>query len=137
MRRAWVIVDGNDACADVAYRLSDVVAIYPITPSSSMAEAADAWAAAGRSDRPWLSTSCWFALGPGATERLHGYARNYLATFGDAAASAMAGLCRLDDAGRIRETLDALTEAGCDEFVLVPTTDDVSELERLRTALGA
>ncbi len=48
MSRSWVIADGNDACASVAYRLSDVVAIYPITPSSSMAEAADAWAAARR-----------------------------------------------------------------------------------------
>ena len=44
----WITVDGNEACADVAYQLSDVVAIYPITPSSSMAEAADAWSAARR-----------------------------------------------------------------------------------------
>jgi pyruvate-ferredoxin/flavodoxin oxidoreductase len=48
MTGQWTTVDGNDACASVAYRLSDVIAIYPITPSSSMAEAADAWAAAGR-----------------------------------------------------------------------------------------
>jgi pyruvate-ferredoxin/flavodoxin oxidoreductase len=48
MPAAWATVDGNDACADVAYRLSDVIAIYPITPSSSMAEDADAWAASGR-----------------------------------------------------------------------------------------
>ena len=48
MAGSWVTVDGNDACASVAYRLSDVIAIYPITPSSSMAEAADAWAAAKR-----------------------------------------------------------------------------------------
>ena len=48
MTGQWITVDGNDACADVAYRVSDVIAIYPITPSSSMAEAADAWAAAGR-----------------------------------------------------------------------------------------
>ena len=48
MAGVWTTVDGNDACADIAYRLSDVIAIYPITPSSSMAEAADAWAAAGR-----------------------------------------------------------------------------------------
>src|SRR5215212_562940 len=41
----WTTVDGNDACARVAYQLSDVIAIYPITPSSSMAESADAWAA--------------------------------------------------------------------------------------------
>jgi pyruvate-ferredoxin/flavodoxin oxidoreductase len=44
----WITVDGNDACSAVAYQLSDVIAIYPITPSSSMAENADAWAAAGR-----------------------------------------------------------------------------------------
>jgi pyruvate-ferredoxin/flavodoxin oxidoreductase len=48
MAGQWVTVDGNDACAGVAYQLSDVIAIYPITPSSSMAEAADAWAAAQR-----------------------------------------------------------------------------------------
>ncbi len=43
--RTWVTIDGNEACARVAYQLSDVIAIYPITPSSSMAEAADAWSA--------------------------------------------------------------------------------------------
>jgi pyruvate-ferredoxin/flavodoxin oxidoreductase len=43
-----LIVDGNEACAAVAYQLSDVIAIYPITPSSTMAERADAWAAGGR-----------------------------------------------------------------------------------------
>ena len=48
MQRLWTMVDGNEACAAVAYQLSDVIAIYPITPSSSMAESADAWAAAGR-----------------------------------------------------------------------------------------
>jgi pyruvate-ferredoxin/flavodoxin oxidoreductase len=48
MAGQWITVDGNDACASVAYRLSDVIAIYPITPSSSMAEAADAWSAAKR-----------------------------------------------------------------------------------------
>ena len=39
------ICDGNEAVADVAYRLSEVVAIYPITPSSPMAEHCDEWAA--------------------------------------------------------------------------------------------
>jgi len=48
MPGVWTTVDGNEACAEVAYRLSDVIAIYPITPSSSMAESADAWSAAGR-----------------------------------------------------------------------------------------
>jgi pyruvate-ferredoxin/flavodoxin oxidoreductase len=44
----WTILDGNDACSNIAYQLSDVVAIYPITPSSGMAESADAWSAAKR-----------------------------------------------------------------------------------------
>ena len=44
----WDTVDGNEAAASVAYRLSEVIAIYPITPASTMAEACDAWAAVGR-----------------------------------------------------------------------------------------
>ena len=41
-------MDGNTAAAHVAYAFSDVAAIYPITPSSSMAEIADTWSAYGR-----------------------------------------------------------------------------------------
>jgi pyruvate-ferredoxin/flavodoxin oxidoreductase len=48
MDREWVCVDGNEAAARIAYALSEVIAIYPITPASPMAEAADDWAAAGR-----------------------------------------------------------------------------------------
>ena len=43
-----VILDGNEAAASVAYRLSEVIAIYPITPSSPMAERADQWRAEGK-----------------------------------------------------------------------------------------
>ena len=45
MSRILVTLDGNEACARVAYQLSEVIAIYPITPSSTMAESADAWSA--------------------------------------------------------------------------------------------
>ena len=41
-------IDGNTAASHVAYAFSDVAAIYPITPSSPMAEVADEWSAAGR-----------------------------------------------------------------------------------------
>jgi pyruvate-ferredoxin/flavodoxin oxidoreductase len=44
----FVTVDGNEAAASVAHRLSDVIAIYPITPSSAMGELADEWSAARR-----------------------------------------------------------------------------------------
>jgi len=45
MTRTKVTIDANEAVANVAYRLSEVVAIYPITPSSGMGEFADQWAA--------------------------------------------------------------------------------------------
>ncbi len=43
-----VILDGNEAAASVAYRLAEVVAIYPITPSSPMAEWCDQWKSEGK-----------------------------------------------------------------------------------------
>ena len=43
-------VDGNTAVSHIAYAFSDVAAIYPITPSSPMAEVADEWAAHGRTN---------------------------------------------------------------------------------------
>ena len=46
--KQMVIMDGNEAAASVAYRLAEVVAIYPITPSSPMAEWADQWRSEGK-----------------------------------------------------------------------------------------
>ncbi len=46
--RQMMSIDGNTAATHVAYAFSDVAAIYPITPSSTMGEIADAWAAHGR-----------------------------------------------------------------------------------------
>jgi len=48
MKSTLMTMDGNTAAAHVAYALSDVAAIYPITPSSVMGEVCDDWAAAGR-----------------------------------------------------------------------------------------
>jgi pyruvate-ferredoxin/flavodoxin oxidoreductase len=47
MARNKVTIDGNEAVAYVAYRLNEVIAIYPITPSSTMGELADEWASKG------------------------------------------------------------------------------------------
>ena len=44
----YATLDGNEAVARVAYPLSEVIAIYPITPSSPMGEWADAWASEHR-----------------------------------------------------------------------------------------
>ncbi len=50
MTRRTILVDGNEAAASVAHRSNEVIAIYPITPSSPMGEHADAWSAAGRTN---------------------------------------------------------------------------------------
>jgi len=48
MKRPVLTIDGNEATTSVAHRLSEVIAIYPITPSSTMGEFADEWSAKGR-----------------------------------------------------------------------------------------
>ncbi|HQK25718.1 MAG TPA: pyruvate:ferredoxin (flavodoxin) oxidoreductase, partial [Synergistaceae bacterium] len=48
MSRPKVVVDGNEAAAHVAHKVSEVIAIYPITPSSPMGEWSDEWSSQGR-----------------------------------------------------------------------------------------
>jgi len=50
MKRTIRTIDGNEATAYVAHKLSEVIAIYPITPSSSMGELADEWSVKGRTN---------------------------------------------------------------------------------------
>ena len=50
-----ITIDGNEAAASVAFRVSEVIAIYPITPSSPMAEHCDEWASRGK-------TNLWGAI---------------------------------------------------------------------------
>ena len=46
--KEFLTCDGNQAAAHVSYMFTEVAAIYPITPSSTMAEYVDDWSAAGR-----------------------------------------------------------------------------------------
>ncbi|MFI5345568.1 MAG: pyruvate:ferredoxin (flavodoxin) oxidoreductase [Elusimicrobiota bacterium] len=68
-------LEGNEAVARVAYAFSEVVAIYPITPSSAMGESADAWSAAGRKNL-WnqVPTVIEMQSEAGASGTLHGAA---------------------------------------------------------------
>ena len=50
MKRPMKTMDGNHAAAHVSYAYTDVAAIYPITPSSVMAEATDEWATQNRTN---------------------------------------------------------------------------------------
>src|SRR5947207_5717276 len=48
MTNRMVTIDGNEAAAYVAYKTNEVIAIYPITPSSAMGASSDEWAAKGK-----------------------------------------------------------------------------------------
>ena len=50
MLRKMKTLDGNEAAASIAYRVNEICAIYPITPSSTMGELADQWASEGRTN---------------------------------------------------------------------------------------
>ena len=66
-------IDGNEAAVSVAYRLNEVCCIYPITPSSPMAELADEWASKGRQNL-WHSVPAVLEMQSegGAAGALHG-----------------------------------------------------------------
>jgi len=73
MSRSMVTIDGNEAAAHVAYHTSEVIAIYPITPSSPMGEFADEWAAKGHANL-WgiIPTVLEMQSEGGAAGALHG-----------------------------------------------------------------
>jgi pyruvate-ferredoxin/flavodoxin oxidoreductase len=50
VQKTWACIDGNEAAARVAHAVSEVIAIYPITPASPMGEFSDAWSAAGKTN---------------------------------------------------------------------------------------
>ncbi len=50
MERKMITIDGNEATAWIGHKLSEVIAIYPITPSSGMGEYADAWSSQGKTN---------------------------------------------------------------------------------------
>ena len=95
-----------------------------------------AWKDAGRTEKPHISASLWYALGDGAAERVHDYAYKYLSIFGDGIAKMMADAAVVSTPAAVREAVEAAAAAGCDELFFVPTTTDVTELDRTREALG-
>jgi len=73
MTRKMITTDANEAVAHVAYRLNEVIAIYPITPSSGMGELSDAWAAV-RTPNIWgtVPLVCEMQSEGGAAGAVHG-----------------------------------------------------------------
>lgn len=50
IEKKTVVIEGNESAASVAFRASEVIAIYPITPASAMGELSDEWAVHGRTN---------------------------------------------------------------------------------------
>jgi alkanesulfonate monooxygenase SsuD/methylene tetrahydromethanopterin reductase-like flavin-dependent oxidoreductase (luciferase family) len=122
-------------------RWADGIAGFEMDPSDrALAEGRErmdrAWADAGREAPPYRMTSFWFALGPDGPDRLRAYARRYLGVFGAELADALADGCTVSSPAALRGAVEAMVELGYDEVQLVPTTADLTELDRLAEALG-
>jgi len=71
--RPKLTVDANEGVANVAYRLNEVMAIYPITPSSPMAEFCDQWVSEGKKNLWAPSRRSWRLQSEGgAVGSVHG-----------------------------------------------------------------
>ena len=92
--------------------------------------ARQAWQTAGRDTAPRQVGGFWFSLADGAQARLSEYVFDYLRVFGDDAARAMSSMMNRSNPDAVRESLDAMEAAGCEETFLVPATADVAEVER-------
>lgn len=96
----------------------------------------EAWKDAGRSGAPYRLSGFWFALGPGAEDRLRRFVARYLGYFGDDLASATAAGVRTWSARAIGDALKAFEDIGTDEMTLVPVSDGIDQVDRLADLLG-
>ena len=74
--------------------------------------AVDAWKEAGKTTRPFVSTTCWYALGPDAESVLKSYVYDYMAIFGDRAARAMADRQVVSSEEALHRACETIAETG-------------------------
>jgi alkanesulfonate monooxygenase SsuD/methylene tetrahydromethanopterin reductase-like flavin-dependent oxidoreductase (luciferase family) len=98
---------------------------------ASFRSAEAAWIAAGRTDAPRLTTGVFVSLGPGAEETLRNFAGEYLGVFGPEIAKMLADAMTVYTPERLRSTIDAMADVGCDELILVPADTDPTLLARI------
>ena len=90
-------------------------------------QARQAWKAADREDEPRMMALGYVSLGPDGRDRAQSYLRAYYAFAGPKAEMAANGA--ITDPGRLRDTIAAYAEAGCDELILFPCTTDPGQLD--------
>lgn len=118
-----------------AARWADGLAGFSFGPSiaeidGAFEHARGAWRELGR-PAPQLTTSFWYALGPDARAQLDAYLRRYLNFMGADVAENLLPLVTTTSAQALRDALRALRDLGTDEVILVPTTHEPDEVDRV------
>jgi alkanesulfonate monooxygenase SsuD/methylene tetrahydromethanopterin reductase-like flavin-dependent oxidoreductase (luciferase family) len=93
-----------------------------------------AWEKAGREGSPKIVCLAYFALGSGAEELASGYLNDYYG-FAPPYAQLVARNACVGEA-KLAETIDTLTEIGCDEVLFAPCGSSIDQLKELRTVVG-
>jgi alkanesulfonate monooxygenase SsuD/methylene tetrahydromethanopterin reductase-like flavin-dependent oxidoreductase (luciferase family) len=95
-----------------------------------------AWTEHGRSGSPRKLSSFFYALGSDADQQMDEYVQRYLGIFGKDVAEAMAKECVATSPATLRDLLNKFEDLGTDDLVLVPTSDDPNEIDRISDLLG-
>ena len=93
----------------------------------------DAWEAAGRTVRPYLMNSLWFALGDNGQQLLNDSANHYLGA--PPGPTTPMGTLPVHSADGVKTAVDNCREAGFDELMFIPVNDDIRQLDLLEAAL--
>jgi alkanesulfonate monooxygenase SsuD/methylene tetrahydromethanopterin reductase-like flavin-dependent oxidoreductase (luciferase family) len=124
-----------------AARWADGICGFSFGPSAAEISgqfelARSAWKEEGRDAPPRLVTSFWFALGPRARQQLDGYLERYLNFLGPDAARRLAPTVTVTSGAALVQAARMCADLGCDELILVPTTQDPDEVDRVADLLG-
>lgn len=123
-----------------AAKWADGISGFDFGPNKSVVEfqlstARSAWTEAGRDAAPYVQAACWYALGSNPRAQIEDYLGRYLRFLGPDAPNGVSGMVRCTSASALREVVAELEELGVDELLLVPTSSDERELNRVAEAL--
>jgi len=124
-----------------AARWADGIAGFSFGPGAAEVKsqfelARSAWKEEGRAAEPRLVTSFWFALGDRARTQLDEYLLRYLNFMGEDSARKLAPTVSATSPAALRDAARMVEDLGCDELILVPTTTDPEEVDRVADILG-
>ena len=105
--------------------------------SASFDLARSAWKKAGREDEPELNTALWFAIGEGADEQMNTHLTRYFNWLDPESRHAMVAHAGFrGSAQEFRDLVASLSDTGANELLLIPTSIDPNEVDRVVNALG-